>query len=288
MLRTGPDFQSQPPGWFRRSAGFTLIELSVVVAMIATLAALLLPALVRAKSSAQTSVCLNNVRQLITACLTYVGDNDDRFPYNLGGDAMGKAAARNDPLNWVNGVLSWELDADNTNETLITRASLGPYCAANARVYHCPADRVVSGLQRDAGWAERTRSYSMNAMVGDAGEASRGGTNVNNPEYTQFFSLSSIPNPANTFVFIEEHPDSIDDGYFLNNPDDLQWISLPASFHHDAATISFADGHLELHRWFEGATRAKPVPDAANLPHPVTNDHLSDFEWLADRSSVER
>ena len=288
MIRSGPGFQRDSPGWFSRSSGFTLIELSVVVAIIAILAALLLPALARAKSTAQTSVCLSNVRQLITACLAYVGDNEDRLPYNLGGDAMGKAAARNDPLNWVNGVLSWELDPDNTNETLITRASLAPYCAANARIYHCPSDRVVSPVQRDAGWAERTRTYSMNAMVGDAGDASRGGTNVNNPEYVQFFLLSSIPDPANTFVFIEEHPDSIDDGYFLNNPDDWEWISLPASFHHEAATISFADGHIELHRWFDGGTRVRPVPDAAGLPRTVSDDHLTDFEWLADRSSIER
>ena len=287
-MRSTPAFKRTSAQWSSRAGGFTLIELAVVAAMIVTLAALLLPALARAKSAAQTTVCLSNVRQLMTAYLAYATDNNDRLPYNLGGDIMAKAAARSDPLNWVNGVLSWELDPDNTNETMITRASLAPYCAANPRVYHCPADRVVSSVQRAAGWNERTRTYSINAMAGDAGEASRGGTNVNNPEYMQFFLLSAIPEPANTFIFIEEHPDSINDGYFLNNPDDLEWLSLPASFHHNAATISFADGHTELHRWQDDAARARPAPDGAGLPRSVVSDHQADFEWLAERTSVER
>jgi len=276
------------PGGSSRAGAFTLIELLVVVAIVGILAALLLPALARTKSAAQASTCLNNVRQLTLAWLAYAEEHEDRLPYNLGGDTLGKAAARNDPLNWVNGVLSWELDADNTNETLITRASLGSYCAGNPRVYLCPADHVVSVAQREAGWSERTRTYSMNAMVGDAGEASRGGTNVNNPDYLQFFMLASIVDPASTFVFIDEHPDSINDGYFLNNPDDMEWLSLPASFHHGAASVSFADGHLELHSWHDGATKPAAAPDAAGLPRAVSAGERADFDWLAERTSLER
>jgi prepilin-type N-terminal cleavage/methylation domain-containing protein/prepilin-type processing-associated H-X9-DG protein len=277
-----PDQKPQP------SSGFTLVELMVVVGVIALLAALLLPALARAKLSGHATVCLNNVRQLTLAWQLYADDHEDRIPYNLGGDALGKAAARNDPLNWVNGIMSWELEPDNTNQTLLTRASLAPYYAVTPRICKCPSDRVLSSIQKNAGWEARTRSYAMNAMMGDAGEASRSGFNVNNPEYQQFFQTTAIPDAAGYFVFIDEHPDSIDDGYFLNNPDEPEWMSLPASHHNGAASLSFADGHTELHRWVDRDTKPPDAPDAAGLPAPVTADQRADFDWLAERTSVER
>src|SRR5436853_6520191 len=95
--------------------GFTLIELLVVIAIIAILAALLLPALGSVKARGKTTTCLNNQRQLILSCLLYVDDNDDSFPYNLGEDETKKLVAQGQYLNWVNNVMSWGLDSDNTN-----------------------------------------------------------------------------------------------------------------------------------------------------------------------------
>ena len=95
----------------------------------------------------------------------------------------------------------------------------------------------------------------MNAMVGDAGEFTHGGTNVNNPSYHQFLKLSDFTATPDIFVFIEEHPDSINDGYFLNKAYEPEWTDLPASYHNGSANLSFADGHAELHHWIIPSTR---------------------------------
>ena len=93
---------------------------------------------------------------------------------------------------------------------------------------------------------------------------------MNNPGYKQFFKLSQIPAPANIFVFIDEHPDSINDGYFLMQwTYPFEWVDLPASYHNDSSALAFADGHCEAHQWHDASTLAPPRPDAADLPRPV-------------------
>ena len=84
--------------------------------------------------------------------------------------------------------MSWESDADNTNSVLLTSGGIGPYTSHTAPVYKCPDDRAVSDIQARLGWTSRVRTYSMNAMVGNAGEFSQNGANVNNPDYRQFFN----------------------------------------------------------------------------------------------------
>jgi hypothetical protein len=106
---------------------------------------------------------------------------------------------------------------------------------------------VVSALQSAAGWSSRARSYSMNASVGDAGELTSSGVNTNNPGYVQFFKLTSMPVPARIFVFLDEHPDSISDGYFVNRSYYPEWIRLPASWHNGG-------GHFFLRRRAHGNT----------------------------------
>jgi len=269
-------------------SGFTLVELLVVIAIIAILASLLLPALGNVKTRGKTTICLNNHRQLILACLLYVEDNDDSFPYNMGDDETKALVAQGKYLNWVNNVMSWEADSDNVDATLITRGGFGPYCSGTVSIYKCPSDFVLSDVQRAAGFTARTRSTSMNAMIGDAGEFSSAGINTNNPAYRQFFKSAQVPDPSRIFVFIEEHPDSIDDGYFLNNPKNLIWLDLPASYHNKSANMAFADGHIETHKWLFKSTTPPAEPDAAHLPLSIPDAERGDFDWLMQRTSWPR
>ncbi|HLH56866.1 MAG TPA: type II secretion system protein [Verrucomicrobiae bacterium] len=284
------DFRSS-----RVSPGFTLIELLVVISIIVILAGLLLPALSGAKTKARTISCLNNERQLALACQIYADESIDRFPYNLGAAEIRQTVAQKSFLDWTSTVMDWEIQnpdnpntSDNTNTVLLTRGGIGPYTSRSAAIYRCPSDDVLSDLQRQAGWQRRVRSISMNAMVGDAGVFSLNGANTNNPEYRQFFKVTQVPKPSRIFVFIEEHPDSINDGYFLNQPDRLGWFDLPASYHNGAANLSFTDGHSETHRWLLASTKRPARPGGANpLPYALDPNERADFQWLMERTTVD-
>jgi prepilin-type N-terminal cleavage/methylation domain-containing protein/prepilin-type processing-associated H-X9-DG protein len=269
-----------------KAKGFTLIELLVVIAIVAVLAGMLLPALARAKAKAQGLVCLSQERQIGLAWSLYAEDADARLPYNLGASEIKQTVAQNLYINWTSPVMSWELDQDNTNTVLLTRGGIGPYVSGSAAIYLCPSDRVVSDVQAAAGWSRRVRSLSMNMMIGDAGAFTQTGANVNNPYYQQFFKATQIPEPADIFVFIEEHPDSINDGYFLDRGGSYRWMDLPASWHNGGANLSFADGHSEAHRWRFASTQPAARPDAARLPFYIPSAERGDFEWLMARMST--
>ncbi|MEO8425825.1 MAG: prepilin-type N-terminal cleavage/methylation domain-containing protein [Verrucomicrobiota bacterium] len=272
----------------RLHRGFTLIELLVVIAIIAMLAGMLLPALAKTKATAQGVLCVNNTRQLTLAWILYAEENYDGLVSNFGSDKNKRAVVRTQDGNWINNVMNWELDSDNTNVAFINHAKLAPYSGRSVGIYKCPSDKVLSDLQKRASWTARVRSLSMNAMVGDPGESLRNGFNVNNPDYVQYLKLSAFKRPAKIFVFLDEHPDSINDGYFLNKPDELEWVDLPASYHNGAGTFSFADGHAEIHRWLYPSTKRPAKPDAAPLPSPIPTNERADFDWLATKTSVER
>jgi len=266
---------------------FTLIELLVAMAVIAILAGLLSTAVMKTKGKAQTIGCLGNARQLSLAWMLYAADNGERLPYNLGSIANRGLAPRRD-YNWVNNFLDWAVDnADNTNTAFVSKGSFAAYASRVAAVYRCPSDRVLSESQREAGWMARVRSYSMNAMVGDAGPNSVYGTNVFNPAYKQFLKATDFERPTEIFVFLDEHPDSINDGYFLNRLEELQWNDLPASYHNGAASFTFADGHAETHRWIDASTMPPARAYAAALPFSIDPAQRADFDWVADRASVE-
>ncbi len=249
--------------------GFTLIELLVVVAIIALLAGLLLPALGQAKGKAQSTACLNNVKQLSLAWSLYADDNDGWLVNNHGKPET--YAKRN---TWANNVEDWATADENTNEKLLTDALLGSYAGYNPRIYKCPSDRseVPAG--------PRTRSYSMNAMVGNPGEL----TNRFNPDYLQFYKVTDMPDPSKIFVFIDEHPDTINDGFFVNKLSDPSWGNVPGSYHNGGANLSFADGHSEPRHWQAWSTVRPPVQ--GGVGGTISASPTVDFDWLKERTSV--
>jgi prepilin-type processing-associated H-X9-DG protein len=285
-LRRMPGRWLASPSW--RGGAFTLVELLVVMACLAILAGLLLPALARAKGRAQSLACLGNVSQLSLAWLMYANDSRDRLPYNLGGDRNLRLPAPLLDRNWVNNIMTWDLDPGNTNLAFVGKSPLGAYLSGTAAIFRCPADRVLSVEQRQAGWTGRVRSYSMNAMVGDAGPNVQKGGNIFNPGYRQFLALSDFPRASDTFVFIDEHPDSVADGYFLNRGEEERWIHLPASTHNRSAALTYADGHAEIHLWRSQSTYRPPRPDSGPLPFDIPIGDTADYDWLESHTSYDQ
>lgn len=270
---------------------FALADLLVLVGMMALLMTLFGSGRAKAAGGSPASVCLENLRRLSFAWHLYTSDHGGQLVNNLFiPDTLAVINSKR-YSTWANNVMDWATSPMNTNRELAAVGQLGAYIGNDPDVFHCPSDTFVSPMQRQAGWSQRSRTYSMNASMGSpfqrilAGSSTATGINEWCRERRQLLSLATISNPSELYVFLEEHPDSINDGLYLLNCGSAEtWGDQPASFHEGACGFAFADGHTELHPWIHDETK-RPVRFSFRAT-VIPSTARDDFQWVLDRTSV--
>jgi prepilin-type N-terminal cleavage/methylation domain-containing protein/prepilin-type processing-associated H-X9-DG protein len=259
-----------------KAAGFTLIELLVVIAIIGLLAAMMLPALGRAKQSAQGTQCVGNARQLQLAWTLYTDDHNDRLP---GTRARFDLQGRDAHLRaWVEMIYDQEHNLPGS----IQNGLLWSY-VNNLRTYQCP------------GVKNRARSYAINHYLGNvdltAPPALTLGTELNG--YLLFYTTAHLSykagGPTSMPVFFDEQ--NPQHGTFAiaaeacDGPD-AYWLNLPGKAHNNSGVISYADGHVVKKRWKSAAILSSPGPClvAPGMPIPAPSD--PDLKWLGQEASL--
>ena len=268
-------------------SAFTLIELLVVIAIIAILAALLLPALGRAKAKAQAVQCMNNSRQLMLAWKFYCDDNGEKVPsaWVNPGDwwPAGSMSPPSDPVSDGRNVNNWN------PELTVKLSTLWPYCGNNAAIFRCPADTKYPCTANGQSYP-RVRSMSMLSWFNgaDANIARFGG-----PEYVVYARTTDLnrPGPAMTIVFLDERADSINDGEWCSSmvgwdpyqPSTWKIVDIPGNYHGGACGVAFADGHSEIHKWKDVALNI-PFGHGPNISAPDSKDAY----WIMEHSTRKR
>lgn len=279
-----------PPSSHTRSAGFTRNDLVAALAAVCLLSLVALSHLARADIGIQALGCVENLRRLGQAWHMYSQDNSGRLVNNFGLAETRATVSAQTYQTWAHNVVDWTLSPGNTNQFLIRQSLLFPYLDDDVSAFKCDADTFLSPAQQRVGWVGRVRSYSMNGFMGPTSgltsDPSYRGENSFASGYRQFLLASSIPNPSEMAVFLDEHPDSLNDGFFINNPATaMQWSDFPGSQHEGGAGIAYADGGAEIHRWAFPSTR-RPVRYSVSPSSPIPAPEREDYHWLSRHLSV--
>ncbi|MBM3837846.1 MAG: hypothetical protein FJ398_07740 [Verrucomicrobia bacterium] len=193
----------------------------------------------------------------------------------------------NDPKNapWVIGWLTWDTSQDNTNLLYLIDekySKLAKYFGNTKNIFKCPSDIYLAPSQRNRGWTQRVRSISGNIGIGD-GNAETGPWE-SLYKHIRKTSEFVFPGPSETWVYLDEHPDSINDAGFFN-PRVSSWIDQPATYHNGASGFAFADGHSEIHKWVGSLKqpRAQKVKLNTSVDAPAKAGD-ADIRWISYRS----